>query len=102
MATDDLNRRIANDPRFAALQRRRMRFAVTLSIIMLAIYFGYILLIAFWPEVLAMRVASGLTMTIGFPLGVAVIVAAVVLTGLYVRRANTEFDRITQQLIREV
>ena len=100
--SEDLNRRIAKDPRFAALQRQRSRFAVTLSVIMLAIYFGYILLVAFWPQALATPLGSGVTMTVGFPIGVGVILAAILLTGLYVRRANTEFDRITQQIIREV
>jgi uncharacterized membrane protein (DUF485 family) len=99
--SEDLNRRIAKDPRFIELQRQRSRYSIILSVIMLAIYYGYILLIAFWPAALATPIASGLTMTVGFPLGVGVILAAVVLTGLYVRRANTEFDRITQQLIRE-
>jgi uncharacterized membrane protein (DUF485 family) len=99
--SEDLNRRIATDPRFVELQRRRGRYAVTLSVIMLAIYYGYILIVAFWPGFLATPLGAGTTMTIGFPIGVGVIVAAIVLTGLYVRRANTEFDRITQQLIRE-
>ena len=100
--SEDLNRRIANDPRFVELQRRRGRYAVTLSVVMLAIYYGYILVVAFWPGLLGTPLGAGTTMTIGFPIGVGVIVAAIVLTGLYVRRANTEFDRITQQLIREV
>ena len=98
----NLNQRIARDPRFAALQRQRSRYAVTLSVIMLAIYFGYILLIAFWPGALATPLGSGTTMTVGFPVGVGVILAAIVLTGLYVHRANGEFDRVTQQIIREV
>jgi uncharacterized membrane protein (DUF485 family) len=99
--SENLNQRIARDPRFATLQRQRSRYAITLSVIMLAIYYGYILLIAFWPGALATPLGSA-TMTVGFPLGVGVIVAAIVLTGLYVHRANGEFDRVTQQIIREV
>jgi uncharacterized membrane protein (DUF485 family) len=99
--SEDLNQRIARDPRFAALQQRRSRYAITLSVIMLAIYYGYILLVAFWPGALATPLGAG-TMTVGFPLGIGVIVAAIVLTGLYVHRANGEFDRVTQQIIREV
>ncbi len=100
--SEDLNRRIANDPRFVELQRRRGRYAVTLSVIMLAIYYGYILVVAFWPGLQGTPLGAGTTKTIGFPIGDGEILAAIVLTGLYVRRANTEFDRITQQLIREV
>ena len=38
--------------------------------------------------------------TLGIPLGLGVIVAAIVLTGVYVRRANGEFDRLTATAIR--
>ena len=37
--------------------------------------------------------------TVGIPIGVAVIVAAFVLTGIYVRRANAEFDTLTRQIV---
>ena len=67
---------------------------------MLAIYFGFIFIIAFAPKTLGTPIGSGVT-TIGIPLGLFVIVSAFVLTGIYVRRANTEFDAITRQIIEE-
>ena len=83
--------RVAADPRYRELVRRRSRFAWQLTAIMLAVFFGYILLIAFDKALLARPIAGGTT-SIGIPVGLAVILAGVALTGLYVRRANREFD----------
>jgi uncharacterized membrane protein (DUF485 family) len=89
---------IKSDPDFQRLVRARTRFSTVLTVLILAIYFGFILLIAFAPQWLGQSLAGGVT-TVGIPLGVGVIVAAFVLTGLYVRRANSEFDVLTQQLL---
>lgn len=67
---------------------------------MLAIYFGFILLIAYGKAFLGTSLSGGTT-TIGFPIGIAVILSAVVLTGIYVRRANGEFDELNRQIIEE-
>ena len=96
--TDALIEKVKRDPEFLALERRRARFAWTLSAIMAAIYFGFILTVAFAPELLARPIGGGTT-TLGIPLGVGVILAAFVLTGLYVRRANADFDVATQRII---
>jgi len=96
--TAALIERVKRDPEFLALERRRSRLAWGLSAAMAAIYFGFILLVAFAPALLATPIGSGTT-TIGIPLGVGVILAAFVLTGLYVRRANAEFDVTTQRII---
>ena len=65
---------------------------------MMAIYFGFILFVAFWPKALGTPIGSGFT-TIGIPLGVAVIVSAFILCGIYVRRANTQFDALIHRVI---
>lgn len=92
---------IKRDPDFHALVRKRSRLAWGLSAATLAIYFGFILLVAFAPGVMATPIGSGIV-TVGIPLGVGVIVAAFVLTGLYVYRANTEFDLTTQRIVERV
>ncbi len=92
---------LAKDPRYLALTRRRSRFAGLLTAIMLAIYFGYILLVAFRRDLLALPVGDGVT-TLGIPLGIGVILSGIVLTGIYVRRANREFDLLIDELAREV
>jgi uncharacterized membrane protein (DUF485 family) len=91
--------RVRRHPKFAELTEKRSRYAWSLSIVMLAIYYGFILVIAFTPQVLGIPIAPGAVTTIGIPVGILIILSAFVLTGLYVRRANTEFDALVQQVI---
>jgi uncharacterized membrane protein (DUF485 family) len=95
---DDLIRRVRSDPRFQDLVRRRARLAWFLSGLMIVIYFGFVLTIAYFPELLSRSLAGGVT-TVGIPVGVGVIVSAFVLTGIYVARANTAFDDLTKEII---
>jgi len=88
---------VKRDPQFEELVAKRSQFAWALCAIMLAIYFGFIFVVAFAPKVLG--VSLGGVTTLGIPVGVAVIVSAFVLTGIYVRRANAEFDTITRQIV---
>jgi uncharacterized membrane protein (DUF485 family) len=96
-----LAQRIAQHPKYLALKARRSRLGWWLTAAMLAVYYGFILLVAFDKPLLASRLGDGVT-TLGMPLGLAVIVFTIVITGLYVRRANGEFDRLADQLRAEV
>lgn len=93
--------RIKQNPKYAELVATRSRFARILTAIMLLIYFGFVMLIAFDKALLATPIGAGVT-TIGIPLGLLVIISAFALTGIYVRRANGEFDAITKQIVDEV
>jgi uncharacterized membrane protein (DUF485 family) len=93
----ELVRRVTGDPVYAELNRRRSKLAWLLTTIMMLVYYGFILLIAFSPATLKQRVGAGAT-TLGLPLGVIVILVAIALTGIYVHKANTEFDRLNEQL----
>lgn len=95
--TKETVERIQNNPDYQKLVKTRNKFAWTLSIIMLVVYYAFILVIAFDPSLLGTRIGSGV-MTIGIPIGIAIIVIAFVLAGIYVRRANGEFDVLTQQV----
>ena len=64
------------------------------------LYFGFILLVAFAPKFLGTPIGSGV-MTIGIPIGLFVIVSAFVLTGLYVRKANSEYDALVRRIVEE-
>ena len=89
--------RIAADPRYQALVTRRSRFTWMLTCIMLAAFFGYILLIAFNKELLARRIGDSTT-TLGIPIGLGVILLGIFLTGIYVRRANKDFDPMVKSI----
>jgi uncharacterized membrane protein (DUF485 family) len=93
--------KIKVDPQFKELVRKRSGFAWMLSIAMMVIYFGFIATIAFNKQVFATPI-GGSVITIGIPVGLFVIVSAFILTGIYVRRANAEFDVLTKQIIDRV
>jgi uncharacterized membrane protein (DUF485 family) len=94
----DMVDRIKNDPDFLHLVKTRSSFAWTLTIVMLVVYFGFVLTIAFDPSILGAPLSAGPVTTVGIPVGVAVIVIAFALTGIYTRRANGEFDELTAKI----
>ncbi|MBK8958830.1 MAG: DUF485 domain-containing protein [Proteobacteria bacterium] len=96
---DHLYARIFADAEFQALQRRRQRFAWLLSALVFAGFLVFILLVAFAPHWLALPMADGSVISRGVPLGSATIVFGFILTGLFVRRANGEFDRDMARII---
>lgn len=98
---ENLVRRIASNPRYQKLVAVRTKFGWTLAVLMLVVYYGYILLIAFNKEFLSQRMGDGV-MTWGIPLGLFVIVFTVIITGIYVWRANKEFDDLTTAIRKEV
>lgn len=97
----DVYEQVKKNPKFQQLVSRRARWAWGLATIILLMYFAFILLIAFTPQWLAQPMMSGTVITLGIPIGLFVIIAAFVLTGIYVHKANTDFDQITQQIISE-
>jgi uncharacterized membrane protein (DUF485 family) len=92
---------ILQSPRFQELVRTRSRFGWTLSILMLFIYLGFILLVAFDKPLLAQKLGGG-TISLGIVLGLGVILSAFALTAIYVIRANGRYDDLTDQVKREM
>lgn len=88
------------NPKFEELVRKRSRLSWLLTAIMLVAYYGFILVLAFWPELFRIHISEHTT--IGFPIGIAIILLAFTLTGIYVRRSNREFDRLTAEIRKEV
>jgi len=92
--------RIAADPNYQMLKSKRSRFGWALTLSMLIVYYGFILLIAFRKDLLATRIGDGVT-TWGIPIGFGVIVFTVVITAIYVQRANSEYDDLSEKVKRE-
>lgn len=99
MTTNASVQKIMDNPKYRELVRKRSTFAWFLTALILIVYYGFIFLIAYDRELLGTPISEGSVTTIGLPLGVAVIVISILLTGVYVRRANGEFDDLTKQLI---
>ena len=100
--TVDINtaRKIAENPKYKKLVSERSSFAWKLTITILVVYYAFILLIAFSPEILGASLSGGMT-TVGIPVGIAIIVFAFALTGIYVKRANGEFDDLLNDVKEE-
>jgi uncharacterized membrane protein (DUF485 family) len=86
----------AAEKALAELAARRWRVALTLTLAMLAIYFGFILLIAFDKPLMGQLLGEGLSL--GMLFGALVIVSAWVLTGIYIWWANTHYDPRIREL----
>ena len=89
---------ITRHPLYAELVSKRKRFGWTLTFLMMVIYYGFILIVAFKKEWLGVPLFSGSVTTVGIPVGLAVIISAFALTGVYVYRANGEFDDLTKAI----
>ena len=98
--SDPIVDRVEANPRYHELRRKRNAFGWTLTILMLIVYFGYIALIAFNKPFLSTPIGNGVT-TIGIPIGLGVIVFTIIITGIYVRRANSEFDALTREILEQ-
>jgi uncharacterized membrane protein (DUF485 family) len=61
-------------------------------------YFTFILVAAFAPQLLATKLSTSSIISIGWPLGVAFIIGAWLFTGVYILRANGEFDELTAEI----
>ena len=97
----DLAGKIASHPQYIELKAKRSRFGWWLTLAMMVVYYGFILLVAFDKPFLAQRLGDGV-MTVGIPLGFGVIVFTVIITAFYVRRANGEFDELTESIAKAV
>ncbi len=97
----NLAERIAAHPSYQQLKARRSSFGWWLTAAMLVVYYGFLLLVAFDKPLLASRLGEGV-MTLGMPIGLGVIVFTIVITGIYVRRANSEFDRLSDEVNKAV
>lgn len=93
--------RIRNNPRYREEMARRSRLSWTLAVIVLVIFYGFILVVAFAPQLLATPLSEGSTLSVGIPIGAGIITLFWLLTGYYVYRANKEFEATNLEIIRE-
>jgi uncharacterized membrane protein (DUF485 family) len=99
--SDTVYERVRANPKFIELKARRSRFAWSLAAIVLAVYYGFMMVVAFAPATLATKIGAGWELSIGYPIVAVIIVGAWLLTGLYIRRANGEFEEINRQIVKE-
>ena len=98
---DNTYEKIRANPKYRQLVSTRDTYGWIMTILMLVVYYGYIALIAFNKAFLATPLGSTGVTTVGIPIGVGVILFTVIITGLYVRRANDEYDRLTAEILED-
>ncbi|MDD2816616.1 MAG: DUF485 domain-containing protein [Thiotrichaceae bacterium] len=98
----DMVSKVKQHPKYRELLAKRTVFSWILTFIMCAIYYGFILLVAFRKDVLKTPIADNSIITVGIPLGVLVILSAFILTGIYTWRANGTFDELTREIKKDV
>jgi uncharacterized membrane protein (DUF485 family) len=98
--SDPVVDKIQKNPKYLALRKKRNNIGWALTLLMMVVYYGYIALIAFNKPFLAQPIGAGVT-TLGIPIGMGVIVFTVVITAIYVRRANNEFDSLTSEILKD-
>ena len=101
MSLPTIQTKIRANPRFAELVGKRTRFAIILSLVVLVPYYSYMLLISLQPQLFAGKITDGSVITIGWPIAALIVVVGWLLTGVYVSRANGEFDSITEEVLKE-
>lgn len=98
--SQQISNNIASDPRFLKFVAKRNTYSVIMTILGALAYYGFILLVAFNPQFLGQKLGAGMVTSIGVPIGVGVIVFTIVITWIYVRRANGEFDDEAASIIK--
>ena len=93
--------KISQDPKYQLLVKTRSRLGWSLTLVMLIVYFGFIYLVAFQKDFLSQTIGAGVT-TISIPIGIGLIIFTILITGLYVRRANSEFDKLTGEILKDI
>jgi uncharacterized membrane protein (DUF485 family) len=93
--------KIRQNPKFQTLVERRGRFAWTLATIVLVLFYGFVMVVAFSPAVLGTPLMEGSRITVGLSAVLFIFVFSWLLTAYYVRRANSEFDALTKDIVNQ-
>lgn len=98
---EELVKRIESNPKYHELVSKRNRLGIKLGIFVLVMFYSYILVIAFNKELLATKIGDSMT-TIAFPIALAILVISFLTTLVYVKKANSEFEDLTNEIKNDV
>lgn len=100
--TDSQVQAILNNPDFQYMVRKKSSMSNIFSILTVVMYATYMLMLGFNPKFFATPVSEGSVTTIGIYLGLAVIIFSIILTAIYVKKANGEYDAMTNKVINDI
>lgn len=94
--------RVLAHPQYQTLVRKRNRISLIFFAVMLVIYAGFMLTLAYFPEVFGRPIGPGYTLSIGVLTAVLVAISAVVMIAIYVSFSNRVFDPLIRQIVKDV
>jgi len=94
---EELVDRIESNPKYQELVSKRNSLGIKLGIFVLVMFYTFIMTIAFNKEVLATTIGDGVT-TIAFPIALAILIISFITTLIYVKKANGEFEDLTNEI----
>lgn len=97
----EIYQRIRNNPKFIQLVTKRSKFAWSLVLVIFLVYYTFITVVAFSPKTLGQPIGEGVS-TIGIPVGISIILLCFILTGVYTKRANSEFDTLINEIKEDI
>jgi uncharacterized membrane protein (DUF485 family) len=89
---------ILQDEDFKSLTSQKNTISIILTILELVLYFGFIVLIAFYKPFLSQKLSEGSATTIGIPIAVGTIILSWVFTGIYIFWANNKYDVLVKKV----
>lgn len=90
------SKELLNDPAFKRLKMEKWIVSVILGLMVMVLYYGFILLMAYNKPFFANKVTESIT--VGIPLGVFVLASTIGITAIYVIWANTSYDRLVNKV----
>jgi len=97
----DIVAEVIHNPKYQELLARRTRISMAFFVVTLIIYAGFILTLAFDPELFG-RPMGNLTMSIGVFVATLVLISASILVALYVYISNKVFVPLLAAVLAEV
>ncbi|MGO1541986.1 MAG: DUF485 domain-containing protein [Luteimonas sp.] len=102
MQDDDVVRRVLDHPKYRELVHRRTRVSLAFFAVMMVVYAGFIITLAYLPELFSRPIGAGYTMSVGVLSATVVAVSAVVMIAAYVHFSNKYFDPLIKAIVEDV
>lgn len=101
MSNNSIQAKIRANPKFAEMVGKRTRLAILLSLIVLVPYYTFMLLTSLKPQLFTATISETSVITIGWPIAALIVIGGWLMTGVYISKANGEFDELNKQILDE-
>jgi uncharacterized membrane protein (DUF485 family) len=101
MSKNTIQAKIRANPKFAEMVGKRTRLAILLSLIVLVPYYTFMLLTSLKPQLFTATISETSVITIGWPIAALIVIGGWLMTGVYISKANGEFDELNKQILDE-